>query len=126
MDEPIKVGDLSVSVDRVFCPPGAGSYQPRAGMQFVVVQYTVANNGSNNQTISAKFQSTLRDSNGTIYKPDEAASQIAGDNLTGIMTQGQSLTGRVGFQIPTNATGLIFIFDSHPFGDQGQAFVAIH
>lgn len=122
----VPLGNLTITVQRVSCPPGIGETQPSAGNQFVVVDFTIANTGQETENVSATFESRLRDATGREYGVDQMAMQLGGNNpISGQIQPGESQEGAVGFQVPRQVAGLVFIFDSHPFRNTGRIYVAI-
>lgn len=124
--ESVALGDLRVTVQRVYCVAAALPDQPAPDWQYLVVEYAVENQGATPRTVSSTFQARLVDSARHEYESDVVGSQRAGVPINGVIDPHNRRVGRVGFQVPLNAGGLVFVFDSHPFGDEGQAYVAIH
>lgn len=120
-----KLGDLVVTVTKVFCVSGYNATQPSAGSQFLVVEVTIANNGSNTYTIAANYQTRLQNEYGQQTRSDSQVAMFAGNELAGMLGPGDELSGRAAFDVPFDSPGLVFIFDTHPFGSLGPVYFSI-
>lgn len=68
---------------------------------------------------------TYAHSGGQAYKVDIMASTVSdGTPPDGEIAPGEKVRGQIGFQIPTDATGLVFVFDAEVFGT-GKVLVAL-
>lgn len=121
----IEVGDLMLTVNEVTSPPGDEFSKPDDGNKFVVVDVTLENKGTEAKGISSMMQMYLKDATGQKYALDLMAS-VASGGVTpdGEIAQGERIRGQVGFQVPENAQGLVFVFDADVFG-YGKVFVAL-
>lgn len=121
----IEIGDLGLIVHGVTFPTGDDFTQPDAGNRFVVVDVAVENRTDSAQAISSMLQMQLKDATGQLYDVDLMA-QVAsgGTSPDGELAPGETLRGQVGFQVPADATNLIFVFDGDFLG-AGKAFVAL-
>lgn len=122
---PAKLGDLVVTVNKVFCVSGYNATQPQAGTQFLVVDLSVANNGSNTYTIAADYQTRLQDKYGRQTRSDSQVAMFAGNELAGMLDPGGQISGRAAFDVSMDSPGLLFIFDTHPFGSLGPIYFSI-
>lgn len=121
----IKIGDLSLTINSVATPKGNQFSKPRAGQHFVVVDLTIANLGTKEATISALLQMALKDASGQKYDVDLMATTAAKGALPdGKLAAGEKLRGQVGYQVPSAAKGLVFVFDADVFG-AGKIFVTL-
>lgn len=111
----VAVGSLVITVTGVTELPAAGG-NPATGSRFVVVDVTVANTGSEEQTVSSLLQMSLRDEAGEYYTPTLNASVAAGGGTLqtpdSVLVAGEETQGRVGFELPDTSTGLLFVFDT--------------
>jgi len=95
------------------------------GNMFVAVDLTLENRGAEAKAVSSLIQMYLKDSSGQKYDLDLAASVASGGATPdGEIAPGEKIRGQVGFQVPQDAKGLVFIFDADVFG-HGKAFVAL-
>jgi len=121
----IQIGDFTLVVNAVSYPPGNQYNRPQSGKHFVVVDLTLENTGATAITISAPLQMYLKDSTGQKYNLDLSA-QVASGGATpeGELAPGERLRGQIGYQVPQDSKGLVFVFDTAVFG-HGKAFVGL-
>lgn len=101
--------------------PAADDFlKPDEGNKFVIVRAVVENSGGEAQPVSSLLQMSLYDGAGNKYDLDILAATLAEQTLDGEVPAGGSLEGGVGFQIPVDASGLVFVFnpliDGEPVG----------
>jgi hypothetical protein len=67
----------------------------------------------------------LKDSTGEKYTFHLGAQSIIDSGLPDDELQpGERIRGQIGFQVPKNASGLVFVFDAEVFGF-GKVFIAL-
>lgn len=121
----IEIGDLRLTVNEVTFPTGDDFSQPTEGNRFVVVDVSVENHSDTAETISSMLQMQLKDATGQSYDVNITAQMASGGTSPeGELAPGETLRGQVGFQVPTDATDLLFVFDGDFFG-AGKVFVAL-
>ena len=121
----IEIGDLGLVVNEITFPAGDDFTQPDEGKNFIVVDLSVTNNTDSSQSISSLLQMELKDATGQSYDVDLMASVAAGGaSPDGELAPGETLRGQVGFQVPVDAQGLVFVFDGDVFGS-GKVFINI-
>lgn len=121
----VEIGDLTLVVNEVTSPAGDDFNKPDAGNKFVVVDVTLQNKGSETRAISSMLQMHLKDATGQRYDLDLMASVASGGTTPdGEIAAGEKIRGQVGFQIPEDAQGLVFVFDADVFG-YGKVLVAL-
>lgn len=119
------IGAFALTVNGVTTPAGDQFSKPNAGNKFVVVDVTLENKGTKSENVSSMLQMSLKDSAGTQYKVDLMAVVASkGTSPDGELAVGEKLRGQVGFQVPENATGLVFVFDASIFGS-GKILVTL-
>ena len=91
---------------------------------FVVVDVILVNQGDDPGSVSSFLQMELKDNTGQVYDQDFSASAIAGKSPGGEISPGERIRGQVGFQVPEDAAGLVFVFDEGLF-TSGKAFVEL-
>ncbi|MGH2535932.1 MAG: DUF4352 domain-containing protein, partial [Candidatus Promineifilaceae bacterium] len=121
--EAISLGDLVLTVNGTSSPEGDDFNRPDEGFKFLVVDFSLANQGSTAESVSSLLQTSIKDATGQEYDIDLMAS-VAGGGSTpdGEIAAGETIRGQVGFQVPADATDLVFVFDAEVFG-QGKVFV---
>jgi hypothetical protein len=117
----VEVGPgLTMTITGVEEPAGDSFFKPEEGNRFLIVRASFANSGSETQPISTLLQMALLDSSGTKYDIDILAATLAEQTPDGDVPAGGTLEGGAGFQIPSDATGLVFVFspliDGEPVG----------
>lgn len=121
----IEIGDLTLTINEVTYPPGDSFNRPDEGNKFVVVDITIKNQGSAATSVSSMLQMSLKDDTGQKYGLDLMASTASGGTTPdGEIAPGETIRGQVGFQVPEDATGLVFVFDGDVWGF-GKVFVAL-
>jgi hypothetical protein len=111
------LGTLDLLINAFSRSPGDSYNQPESGNEFVLVNVTITNRGSETAFVSSIIQMALRDSTGVSYDVDIAASLIGSGLPEGEVAPGATLSGDVGFQVPLGANGLIFIFSDSMSGE---------
>lgn len=96
--------------------------KPDEGKKFVAVDLLIVNAGSTPVTISTLMQMALKDSTSQQYDIDLMASILAGSSPDEIVMPGERIRGQVGFQIPLDAVGLVFVFDASLW-NTGKVFI---
>lgn len=121
----IAMGTTNLTVNEVLYPVGDDFNKPNAGFKFLVVDITIENKGATAISVSTLLQMSLKDPSGQKYDVDIMASVASGGSSPdGEIAPSEKLRGQVGFQIPENATGLVFVFDADVWGS-GKVFVAL-
>jgi len=121
----IEIGDLTLTVNEVSSPPGDSFNKPDEGNKFVVVDVTIKNQSSEAASVSSMLQMSLKDNTGQGYDVDLMASAASGGATPdGEIAPGETIRGQVGFQVPEDATDLVFVFDADVWGF-GKVFVAL-
>ena len=120
----VDLGDVSMIVLGWSLPTGDDFNKPEDGQKFVVVDVLFVNTGNSADSISTMLQTQLKDSTDQVYNIDFMASAAAGSSSPdGEIGPGERIRGSVGFQVPQDAKGLQFVFDSSVFGSGGRIFV---
>ncbi len=121
----ISIGDTVMVVLGWDSPPGDEFSKPDEGNKFVVVDLVFVNHGEDSTSISTMLQMNLKDDTAQMYGIDLMA-QVAsgGTSPDGEIVPGEKIRGQVGFQVPQDAQGLVFVFDADVFG-YGKAFIAL-
>jgi hypothetical protein len=121
----VQMGDIQMVVNEVTFPVGDQYNKPDEGDKFVAVDLTFENTGTTAQNMSSMLQMSLKDASGQTYDVDLMAQAAAGGSSPeGELAPGERLRGQVGFQVPEDAEGLVFVFDADVFG-HGKVFVSL-
>jgi hypothetical protein len=125
LGEAIPAGDLTLMVNAVDAPKGDQFSKPKPGNRFVVVDLTIENTAQTAAHLSSLAQMSLKDRAGWKYTLDLLATTAAGGSSPdGELAAGEKLRGKVGFEVPQDATGLLFVFDADLVGG-GKVFVTL-
>jgi hypothetical protein len=121
----IEVGDLTLTINEVTYPTGDSFNLPKEGNQFIVIDLTIENKGSEAKSVSTMLQMGLKDATGQLYDIDISATMASGGSTPdGEIAPGEKLRGQIGFQVPEGVSGLVFVLDLEIF-DQRKLFVAL-
>ena len=121
----IEISDLAIQVIQVTYPTGNDFVKPKEDYKFASVDVQVENLGESTQEISSIVQMYLKDSTGEKYTFHLGAQSIIDSGLPDDELQpGERIRGQIGFQVPENSTGLVFVFDAEVFGF-GKVFIAL-
>lgn len=121
----VEIGEMTLTVNEVTYPAGDEFNEPEPGNKFVVVDVTLENKSAEAKSISSMLQMYLKDDTGQKYDLDLMASTASGGTTPdGEIAPGEKLRGQVGFQVPEDAQGLVFVYDADVFG-HGKVFVAL-
>jgi hypothetical protein len=123
--EQIEISGLVIQVLGVSYPSGTDFVKPKEDFKFISVDVQVENQGDSVQEITSIVQMYLKDNTGEKYTFHLGAQSIIDSGLPDDELQpGERIRGQIGFQVPTDAEGLIFVFDAEIFGF-GKVFIAL-
>lgn len=124
--EPIQFGSLIVTVNAVTHPTFADYNKPAEGNTFIAVDVTIENTGSVSVEIYPGGQMAILDSLHLFYTDDIEATIAAGggSSMTISLAPGEKIRTQVGYQIPADATGLLFVFDNDHY-EPGRVTIAL-
>ena len=123
--EQIEISGLVIQVLGVSYPSGTDFVKPKEDYKFVSVDVQVENQGGSVQEITSIVQMYLKDNTGEKYTFHLGAQSIIDSGLPDDELQpGERIRGQIGFQVPTDAEGLIFVFDAEIFGF-GKVFISL-
>ena len=123
--EQIEISGMVIQILGVTYPSGTDLVKPKEGYQFVSVDVQVENQGETVQEITSIVQMYLKDNTGEKYTFHLGAQSIIDSGLPDDELQpGERVRGQIGFQVPANTAGLIFVFDAEVFGF-GKVFIAL-
>jgi len=118
-----QVGDI-ISMDNTLLivlgwdqPPGGDFNPPEEGKKYVAVDVMIANQGERSFSVSPLLQMTLKDSQGRKYNLNGKANTASGANPPrGEINPGERIRGKIGYQIPEDAAGLVFVYEQKIIG----------
>lgn len=121
----ISIGDSVMVVLGWESPEGDEFTQPDEGSKFVAVELLLVNQSDEPRTVSSLMQMSLKDDTDQQYDVDLMAEMAAGSSSPqGELSPGERIRGKVGFQVPEDASGLVFVYDADVFGT-GKVFVEL-
>lgn len=124
--EPIKIGSLTITVNAVTHPTFADYNKPAEGHIFIALDVTIENTGSVSVEIYPGGQMAILDSLHRFYTDDIEATLAAGGggSMNFNLAPGEKIRTQVGYQIPADATGLLFVFDDDHY-KPGRVTIAL-
>lgn len=123
--ETIEISGLAIQVLGVDYPPGKGIVQPKEGSTFVAVDVQIDNKGDTVREITSAAQMYLKDATGQQYTFHLGAQSVLEGGLPDDELQpGERVRGQIGFLVPLEAGGLIYVFDADLIGF-GKVFIAL-
>ena len=121
----IDISNLAIQVLQVSYPAGNEIVKPKEDNKFVAVDVTIENRGETTQEISSIVQMYLKDSTGQKYTFHLGAQSVIDSGLPDDELQkGEKIRGQIGYQVPEDIQGLVFVFDVEIFGF-GKVFIAL-
>jgi hypothetical protein len=121
----VEISDLVIQILGVSYPAGTDIVRPREGYQFIAVDVQLENQGSSIQEVSSIAQMYVKDATGQKYTFHLGAQSIIDSGLPDDELQpGERVRGQIGFQVPENSQGFIFVYDAEIFGF-GKAFISL-
>ena len=114
----IKLGDSIITVNSVSTSQGSEYSKPSDGNEWVNLNVTIQNTGSDQQYVTTLGQMFLRDTSGNSYQVSVTDKEIENPNnsLDGAVIANSKRTGWVGFEVPKNDKGLQFQYNGSIFG----------
>ncbi|HUZ00938.1 MAG TPA: DUF4352 domain-containing protein [Thermomicrobiaceae bacterium] len=112
---PVPVGQVVVTINGISEPTGGQGTRPQPGQMYIAVDLTLENDSGSVTDISTVVMMSVRDSTGHVYRPNVTATNVATgsqDTMDGPLVPTQPVRGKVGFQVPAGAHGLVFQFQS--------------
>jgi len=123
--EQIEINGFVIQVLDVSYPAGTDFVKPKEGYKFVSVDVQVQNQGESVQEITSIVQMYLKDNTGEKFTFHLGAQSVIDSGLPDDELQpGERVRGQIGFQVPVETAGLVFVFDAEVFG-YGKVFIAL-
>ncbi len=106
------VGDVRVTLDRVVTSSGAGNILPTPGNRYLFAYFTVENKGKNAFRVNMLTGTHWEDSAGKQYTFDPNTIMLDPNmtNFDADIQPGAKQSGAIGYQLPRNAEGLVWVF----------------
>ena len=121
----VQISDLNLEVLGVSYPEGTELVNPREGTRFLLVEVRIQNQDNRVREITSAVQMSLKDATGQQYTLNLGAQTRADAGLPDDeLAPGEMVRGQIGFQVPVDARGLLFVFDPELIG-YGKAFIAL-
>lgn len=121
----IEISDLTIQIIQINYPEGTEIVKPREEYKFVAIDIQVENQGETVQEITSIVQMYLKDNTGEKFTFHLGAQSILDSGLPDDELQpGERVRGQIGFQVPDDSEGLMFVFDAEVFGF-GKVFIAL-
>lgn len=117
----IQLGDIILSVNSVERSPGSQFLSPAEGNEWVNLNLTLENTGSDQQFVTTLGQMFIIDDKGNQYQvtpTDKTLENPGSVGLDGVIVAQAKKTDWVGFEVPKTATGLNFQYNASFFNNQ--------
>jgi hypothetical protein len=103
---------LHITLHEARAIPGTPIFKPRPGYGFLMVMVTFENTSAVEVSVSSLILSAIKDSSGQEYGWHLGATAAAdrGRAPDGVLRPGEKLRGPIGYEVPTNAAGLQWIY----------------
>lgn len=115
----IRVGNLEVTVYRVWTSEGSDFRTPDAGNVFYFMDVIIANKGESAESISTMLMFDLRDSEGYSIGQSFSAYALGQSGLDGTVLPEKVIRGDIGFEVPANPFGYELQINLSVFGSAG-------
>jgi len=124
VEDMVKLGDLTVVVNEVKDLPSQEFVEPEEGRKFIGIDVTFENVSDKPEAISSLLQFQVKDADGYAY--DQSFMYDTGKRLPeGELAPGAKASGVILYEVPVDANGLEFVFDSDIFGT-GQVIISLN
>ena len=110
-------GDFQITLNSVNRTTD-GLLAPGAGNEYLIVDLTVENVGTNDSVVSSLLNFSVKDADGTSYNQSFTAGVET--SLDGDVAANQQLTGQIAYEVPQGSTGLVLYFDPILGGNELQ------
>jgi len=125
LGERIFIDPLSLTVNQVLFPPWNNINPPAEGNKFLLVDLTIENKGASFINISSLLQMWVKDSAGRNFSIDlKAMDYRSSDPPDGEFSPSESKHGQVGFQVPIDSKGLVFVFQGKSYSES-KVFITL-
>lgn len=88
------------------------------GYEFLVIELSVTNQSDRSHTLSSLSQFELKDAENRMYQISMSDTSTRGKLPEGIFAPGETIEGRVAYEIPKGMTGFQFVFKPNPLGQR--------
>lgn len=100
VNDTVSLGDLDFTVNGVRVSSGSSFTKPEEGYQFVIVDITITNNGSESEAISSMMMFKIVNNEGISY--DQSIMADTEGSLDGELGAGRKMKGEIAYEVPTN------------------------
>lgn len=108
-------GDLEFVINGITTSGGKNLFKPAEGNEFLLVDVTVTNKGSETKSISSLLTFTMRDQQGYAYPISISASSAGKGNVDGEIMAGKALSGELGYEVKPGTSGLELVVNPSVF-----------
>jgi hypothetical protein len=114
----VKMGDSTLTVNKVSVTQGGEFLKPDAGDEFVNLNITIQNTSNTSQYVTTLGQMFIKDAGGNSYQvtTTDVTEQNMSNDLDGTVIANSKRTGWVGFAVPAGDKGLTFQYQASEFG----------
>lgn len=111
----LETSGLRITLNSVRRNAGGDFFKPKVGHEYLVLDLTYENTTAKEAAVSSLISASVKDSTGQKYT--FALGGTDKSSPDGSIAPGDLLRGEIPFEVPTDATGLVFTFDPILGGD---------
>jgi hypothetical protein len=124
--ETYTAGALEIVVNGVTTSAGKDYYKPEDGNEFLLVDISIINTGTETESVSSMLMFTLRDMEGFSHNMSISAASIGKGGLDGEVIAGKTMRGELGYEVPAGTAGLELMVNPSVFGSSDLFVVTLN
>jgi sugar lactone lactonase YvrE len=118
MNKAVEVNDLLIKINDIAFTEESEFGKPAEGNTFMIIDLSITNSGPEIIPFSGSDQMRLKNENDQYYATDfSPVGRVERKEFGTEIAAGQTVHGRVGFQVPKNEHNLIFVFQTLAYRD---------
>lgn len=121
LGDKVQMGDIILTVNKIQTSQGGQYLKPSSGNQWIELNITMENTGSNQEYIATMGQMFVIDKDSNQYQTTVTAKRMENPGslgLDGALIAKAKKTDWVGFEVPKTATGMKFQYNASFWGNK--------
>lgn len=124
--ETYTAGALEIVVNGISTSGGKDYFKPSEGNEFLLVDVSIKNNGTETESVSSMLMFNIRDAKGFSYSLSMGAASIGKGSLDGEIMAGKTLRGELGYEVTKDTEGLELFVSPSVFGSSDLFVVSLN